>query len=82
MSARICSVCGCSDLRACTDEDTGERCHWVNQGLCSFCAEMQAQMRDAMAAGYQLPGQEETAKVQGFTMGDMNLEIARMRGTA
>jgi hypothetical protein len=35
---RLCSVCGCSELDACWDELTGG-CHWVEQGLCSACAD-------------------------------------------
>ncbi len=41
-----CRRCGCSALRACRDAETGECCHWVDQGLCSFCDEELAWMAD------------------------------------
>lgn len=31
-----CRVCGCTDERACIDED-GNSCCWVRPGLCSAC---------------------------------------------
>lgn len=34
---RVCRECLCTDEDACTDELTGEACHWVEPGLCSFC---------------------------------------------
>lgn len=36
---RSCRVCGCTDDRACVDPVTGEPCHWVEDDLCSACAE-------------------------------------------
>jgi hypothetical protein len=33
----ICRICGCSDLDAC-ESTNGEKCWWVNDDLCSFCA--------------------------------------------
>jgi len=38
MSVRMCRECGCTDDRACVDEETGVRCHWIGPDLCSFCA--------------------------------------------
>jgi hypothetical protein len=46
-----CIGCGCDDLRACEDLETGEPCHWLRQnvivvpgqpmlGVCSGCAEL------------------------------------------
>jgi hypothetical protein len=39
---RTCRVCGCTD-GGCTRrvEKTGEPCHWVEEDLCSACAEEQ-----------------------------------------
>ena len=34
---RVCRVCGCTDATACTCEETGETCHWVEADLCSEC---------------------------------------------
>lgn len=31
-----CRICGCTDWRACVDDD-GETCFWVEQDLCSAC---------------------------------------------
>jgi len=33
----LCSTCGCSDMDACVDPDTGMRCNWVAPFLCSLC---------------------------------------------
>lgn len=43
-----CIVCGCTDDRACFDQQSGQTCAWVEfepglaqidgKGLCSFCA--------------------------------------------
>jgi|GEM_PF-4873137 len=33
-----CRVCGCDDLHACVDAD-GNPCYWVEDDLCSACAE-------------------------------------------
>lgn len=41
----VCIGCGCTDLRACHDEKTGQPCHWlvvdyeVGKGVCSVCEE-------------------------------------------
>lgn len=34
-----CSECGCTDERACVDEETGARCYWADEfrTLCSAC---------------------------------------------
>lgn len=37
---QICRICGCSDMDACVDEETGEPCHWVEDDLCSKCEYM------------------------------------------
>jgi hypothetical protein len=40
MAKRTCRVCGCTDddCRQCI-EKTGEPCHWVEEDLCSACAD-------------------------------------------
>ncbi len=40
---RTCRVCGCTDSRACPGG-----CYWVQEDLCSRCAEI---LRGPMAAG-------------------------------
>ena len=35
---RKCRVCGCTNAKACIDND-GVPCHWVSEDLCSACAE-------------------------------------------
>lgn len=37
MSSKKCRVCGCTDQTACTT--AAGPCHWVEQDLCSACAE-------------------------------------------
>ena len=38
-AVRACRVCGCTDGDACVDGETGVPCHWVEQDLCSSCAD-------------------------------------------
>jgi hypothetical protein len=35
---RVCRVCGCDDMHACVS-DAGVACHWVEDDLCSACAD-------------------------------------------
>lgn len=35
-SPGVCRVCGCTDDKACLDEN-GEPCWWVQEDLCSHC---------------------------------------------
>lgn len=37
-SIRKCRVCGCTENSACTD-DEGNSCYWINENLCSACAD-------------------------------------------
>lgn len=36
----VCKHCGCSDLNACVEPETGTTCRWVLPNVCSFCAEV------------------------------------------
>jgi hypothetical protein len=38
-----CSECGCTDDRACVDDEDGVRCSWADpdRTICSFCAHAQ-----------------------------------------
>ena len=49
---RKCRICGCTDLdcRQCINK-TGEPCYWVEEDLCSACAE-DAQLRNSNAFDY------------------------------
>ena len=42
-----CIGCGCDDLHACLDADTGYGCHWLRtngtgEGVCSECSHLTA----------------------------------------
>lgn len=37
MNGFACLVCGCTDLRACWDEEAQDGCHWVTPNICSVC---------------------------------------------
>ena len=39
---RQCKHCGCTDLRACVDLESGTTCAWVLPDVCSFCVEQDA----------------------------------------
>ena len=61
-----CSICGCTDAKPCNrrDEQTqlDEECFWLprapaQEPLCSFCAELAAEMAMAFTRGYQQPEQ-------------------------
>ena len=34
-----CRVCGCTEDNACVNDETGDTCYWVEDDLCSECAE-------------------------------------------
>lgn len=36
---RACRECGCTDDQACVDAISGDPCCWVEDDLCSVCAE-------------------------------------------
>lgn len=38
MTQGTCKECGCQDLSACWDEESGTPCFWVEEDLCSRCA--------------------------------------------
>lgn len=38
----VCELCGCSEARPCLDDETGEPCRWVREGLCSSCTDAEA----------------------------------------
>lgn len=43
MNYRICALCGCTDLEACRDLETGATCSWVEGypcDVCSFCVHL------------------------------------------
>lgn len=47
----ICVGCGCTDERACVDQETGEPCHWPTgvdpfEPLCSACVRMEALLEE------------------------------------
>jgi hypothetical protein len=33
----VCRECGCTQLNACEDKETGETCGWAEDDLCTFC---------------------------------------------
>jgi hypothetical protein len=72
-----CRVCGCTDDRACVDKETGEPCYWVMSDLCSICADMLADMQDALDAGFSRPDGNEP-RVALATEADLN-ELLRGR---
>jgi hypothetical protein len=48
---RVCSLCGCTDLDACQDPDTGLPCSWVNglgdEDVCTVCAKTAAAVENS-----------------------------------
>ncbi|MDE0696012.1 MAG: hypothetical protein OXH76_09305 [Boseongicola sp.] len=55
-----CAVCGCWDMAACWSEESGS-CWWVEEDLCSHCAErLEA---DPPAAG--MPAANEAGRGKG-----------------
>ena len=35
--SKKCKICGCTDLEACINQETGEKCYWVQEEVCSSC---------------------------------------------
>lgn len=57
-----CAVCGCWDLAACWSEESGA-CSWVDDGLCSHCAERLEAGPPAVGHGTGVPSGETAACV-------------------
>jgi len=36
---RRCRFCGCTDLRGCVDFESGARCAWLTEDICTFCGD-------------------------------------------
>lgn len=52
MNARACRRCGCTEISACLDAD-GEPCCWMDDDLCSVCADAIVEEAERDAARYR-----------------------------
>jgi hypothetical protein len=76
----VCRVCGCSQFDACVNEE-GWTCGWADptHTLCTFCAELHADMHVALDEGLESPDDTEPRVVLA-TEGECAAYIRSLRG--
>lgn len=68
---QTCRFCGCTDLQACP-----EGCYWVKPGLCSACADEQAnELADAALAWRDDAGREEFTEIRTIGGFPVHLDV-------
>jgi hypothetical protein len=82
MSELTCSICGCTDLKPCVDEEN-DVCGWAvgapgEPPICTFCADLRNAMQAAMRRGFESPSDDEP-HVEIYSEGEANAYL-RARG--
>jgi hypothetical protein len=66
---QTCRICGCTDVKACVDKETGETCTWAAEDLCSTCKDKMTAAENPEPEVIEEPAQDKgwACNACGFT---------------